>query len=150
MAAVGNLLWFIFGGFELALIWLAIGCFFYLTIIGIPIGRACFEFAKLSAFPYGKEIIRAAELMGKQNVSLFSRVIHFVLNLIWLPIGVILTICHLLLGILYAVTIIGIPVAVVHLRMGRCLLAPVGCRVVSKEQALASQTANELEKRLRN
>jgi len=52
MATLGNLLWFILGGAVMALTWLAIGVLFSITIVGIPIGRACFEFAKLSAFPW--------------------------------------------------------------------------------------------------
>ena len=54
----------------MALTWLAIGVLFSITIVGIPIGRACFEFAKLSAFPYRKEIIRETELKGKSHTSL--------------------------------------------------------------------------------
>lgn len=149
MTALGNLLWFVFGGAALALTWLLIGCVFYLTIIGIPIGRACFDFAKLAAFPYGKEIIRVTELKGKSNVSLLYRVFSWILNLVWIPFGIALTIGHLILGIVYALTIIGIPVAIVHVRMGQFLLAPIGCRVVSQEQATASRTANEIEARLR-
>ncbi|NLY11415.1 MAG: hypothetical protein GX020_07005 [Firmicutes bacterium] len=57
MATVGNVLWFILGGGILALFWIIVGILCYITIIGIPVGKACFEFAKLSAFPYGKEII---------------------------------------------------------------------------------------------
>ncbi len=68
-AALGNLIWFVLGGEVLGLFWLIIAGLFYLTIIGIPFGRACLEFAKLSAFPFGKEIIRDTELLGKENVA---------------------------------------------------------------------------------
>ncbi len=147
MAALGNLLWFILGGGILALIWLVVGVVFSITIVGIPIGRACFEFAKLSAFPYGKEVIKETELKGKKNVSLFWKIINSIINIIWFPIGLILTMVYLILSIIYTITIIGIPVAVVYVRMGKFLISPAGCRVVSKKQALASAVANELEKR---
>lgn len=147
MALVGNVLWFILGGGVMALIWLVIGLALYITIIGIPIGKACLEFAKLSAFPFDKEVIRTTTLKGKHNVSVFSKTIATILNIIWIPLGIMLTICHFILGIIYAVTILGIPIAIVYFRMGRFLLAPIGCRVVSKKQAYASAVINEMENR---
>mgnify|MGYP000885090861 CR=1 FL=1 len=148
MTTLGNLLWFILGGAVVALTWLVIGILFCVTIVGIPIGRACFEFAKLSAFPYGKEIIRETELKGKRHVSLAWRIVNFVLNLIWFPIGLSLTLTYFFLAVVYALTIIGIPIAVVYVKMGKFLFAPAGCRVVSKKQAWASAVANEMERRL--
>jgi len=148
MTTLGNLLWFILGGAVVALTWLVIGILFCVTIVGIPIGRACFEFAKLSAFPYGKEIIRETELKGKRHVSLAWRIVNFVLNLIWFPIGLSLTLTYFFLAVVYALTIIGIPITVVYVKMGKFLFAPAGCRVVSKKQAWASAVANEMERRL--
>ena len=147
MSALGNLLWFILGGGILALAWLIVGAVFSITVVGLPIGKACFEFAKLSAFPYGKEIIREKELKGEQNLSPFWKTINMVVNIIWFPIGIILTLIYLVLAIVYTVTIIGIPVAVVYVKMGKFVLSPAGCKVVSKKQALASAVANEMEKR---
>lgn len=147
MSTLGNLLWFILGGGLLALAWLIIGALFSITVVGLPIGKACLEFAKLSAFPYGKEIIREKELKGEQNVSPFWKVVNLVLNIVWFPIGLALTLAYFFLAIAYTVTIIGIPVAVVYVRMGKFLVSPAGCKVVSKKQALASAVANEMEKR---
>ena len=81
MSALGNLLWFILGGGILALAWLIVGAVFSITVVGLPIGKACFEFAKLSAFPYGKEIIRKKSL-GEQNPSILET-INMVVNIIW-------------------------------------------------------------------
>ena len=149
MAALGNLIWFVLGGEVLALFWLIIGGVFYLTIIGIPFGRACLEFAKLSAFPFGKEIIRDTELLGRENVAIASRVGHLILNIIWLIIGIPMTIAYFVAGILSLITIIGIPVGIVYVRMGKFLISPFGARVVSKKQAYASEVANEIEYRKR-
>lgn len=147
MSALGNLLWFILGGGILALAWLIVGAVFSITVVGLPIGKACFEFARLSAFPYGKEIIREKELKGEQSLSPFWKTANLVVNIIWFPIGIILTLTYLVLAIVYTVTIIGIPVAVVYVKMGKFVLSPAGCKVVSKKQALASAVANEMEKR---
>ncbi len=56
MGCLGNLLWFICGGFLSGLSWLFLGCLWCITIIGIPIGKQCFKFAELSFFPFGKEV----------------------------------------------------------------------------------------------
>jgi uncharacterized membrane protein YccF (DUF307 family) len=149
MASLGNLIWFVFGGEILALLWLVVAGIFAITIVGLPIARACLEFAKLSAFPFGKEVIRDTELKGTDNVSGFSKVLSRVLNIIWFPIGLVLTICYLAGGIASFITIIGIPIGVVYVRMGKFLMFPIGCRVVSTKQAFASATANEMEKRMK-
>jgi uncharacterized membrane protein YccF (DUF307 family) len=147
MAALGNVIWFVFGGELMALIWLVLAGIFAVTVVGLPIAKACLEFAKLSAFPFGKEIIRDTELKGKSNVSGFSKVVSLILNIIWFPIGLCLTIVYLVAGIVSFITIIGIPVGVVYVRMGAFVLFPIGARVVSKKQAAASAVANELERR---
>jgi len=147
MAAIGNVIWFVFGGVFFALFWLILAVIFAITIVGLPLARACLEFAKLSAFPFGKEVIRETELKGINNVSGIKRVIQIILNVIWFPIGLILTITYFVAGIISFISIIGIPVGIVYVRMGQFLLFPIGARVVSKKQAQASATANELEKR---
>jgi uncharacterized membrane protein YccF (DUF307 family) len=149
MSALGNVIWFVFGGEILALFWLVVAGVFAITIVGLPIARACLEFAKLSAFPFGKEVIRDTELKGNDNVSTFSKVVSIILNIIWFPIGLILTICYLVAGIASFISIIGIPVGIVYVRMGKFLLFPIGSRVVSKKQAYASAAANEIEKRMK-
>ncbi|GMO56252.1 MAG: hypothetical protein Ta2G_16090 [Termitinemataceae bacterium] len=115
----------------------------------MPLARACLEFAKLSAFPYGKEIIRDTELKGTDNVSGFSKVVTIILNILWFLIGLALTIIYFVLGILSFITIVGIPIGIVYVRMGKFVLFPIGCRVVTKKQAYASAAANEIEKRMK-
>jgi uncharacterized membrane protein YccF (DUF307 family) len=149
VASLGNVIWFIFGGEIMALLWLIIGGVFYITVIGIPFGRACFEFAKLSAFPFGKEIIKDTELKGASHISSARKVISTILNILWLIIGVPMTILYFILGIMSFITIIGIPVGVIYIRMGKFIIKPFGARVVSKRQAYASSAANEIEKRMK-
>lgn len=56
-----NILWFIFGGFGLALSFLFLGLFWCITIIGIPFGLQAFKFAKLSIAPFGATIAPKAK-----------------------------------------------------------------------------------------
>ena len=54
---VANVLWAIFGGWEMALIHLFLGILCCITIIGIPKGIQCFKIMKLSFFPFGARIL---------------------------------------------------------------------------------------------
>ena len=51
-----NILWFIFGGFEIGLIWCIAGCFLCISIIGIPMGMECFKIGCFAMCPFGKDI----------------------------------------------------------------------------------------------
>ena len=50
MRLLGNILWLLLGGILMGLLWLAIGCIWCITIVGIPMGLQCFRYA---AFPFG-------------------------------------------------------------------------------------------------
>lgn len=56
MRFLANVVWFIFGGFITALLWLLSGLLCCITIVGIPLGMQCFKFARLSLAPFGKEV----------------------------------------------------------------------------------------------
>lgn len=52
-----NVLWFLFGGLEMALANLMLGVIMCVTIIGIPFGMQFFKLAKLSLAPFGAVIV---------------------------------------------------------------------------------------------
>ena len=56
MNFLGNILWFIFGGFLSGFSWCLSGIIWCITIIGIPYGKQCLKFASLAFAPFGKEI----------------------------------------------------------------------------------------------
>ncbi len=53
-----NVIWFIFGGLELALGNFITGLILCITIIGIPFGKQFFKIAGLSLRPFGAEVER--------------------------------------------------------------------------------------------
>lgn len=53
MSLLGNILWFILGGFLSGLGWILAGIVWCVTIVGIPIGKQFFKIAKLSLAPFG-------------------------------------------------------------------------------------------------
>ena len=135
MSTLGNIIWFIFGGWWNFLFNGFLGILFSITIIGIPIGKALFQYAKLMVFPFGKVIIKETELKGKENVAAVRRVGGVIANLIWLPVGIFMFIGNVLLAVASAITIIGIPVAIVLVRSAKFLIWPVGAKVITKDQA---------------
>ena len=55
---LGNILWLILIGWELALAHVFVGLFFCITIIGIPFGLQSFKLAQLALFPFGASFRR--------------------------------------------------------------------------------------------
>ena len=117
--------------------WLA-GLLAFITIIGIPWGRACFVIGSFSFFPFGKEAINRDELTREQDIGtgplgVIGNVIWFVVAGIWLAIG------HLMAALCCFITIIGIPFGIQHLKLAGIAIFPIGKTVVSKEVAMAAR-----------
>ncbi len=53
-----NVLWFVFGGAEMALSNFILGLVLCVSIIGIPFGKQFFKIARLSMQPFGAEVER--------------------------------------------------------------------------------------------
>ena len=116
MSLLGNIIWFIFGGFIEAVTWWFFGVICYITIIGIPIGKQCFKMAKMQLAPFGKEIVE------RDNSS-----IGLIANIIWvLLFGWELALINIVSALIFAVTIIGIPFAKQSLKLAYLSLMPFG------------------------
>ncbi|HBC3493691.1 TPA: YccF domain-containing protein [Vibrio parahaemolyticus] len=134
MRTLGNIIWFLFGGVFMGLLWWLFGILAFISIIGIPWGRACFVMGNFSFFPFGKEAISRDELtnemdIGTSPLGVIGNVLWFVLAGLWLAIG------HILSAAACFVTIIGIPFALQHLKLAVISLAPIGKTVVTSEEA---------------
>ena len=116
-----NILWAIFGGgFILALEYALAGLVCCLTIVGIPFGMQCFKLAGLALFPFGKDYDDSGQ-RGAGNV---------LFNIIWfLFAGVWICITHLAAALGLAVTVIGIPFALQHVKLALLALSPFGVRI---------------------
>ncbi|MBR9786583.1 YccF domain-containing protein [Vibrio sp. J1-1] len=134
MRTLGNIIWFVLGGVFMGLLWWFFGILAFISIIGIPWGRACFVMGNFSFFPFGKEAISRDELtnemdIGTSPLGVIGNIVWFVFAGIWLAIG------HVISAVACFVTIIGIPFALQHLKLAVISLAPIGKTVVSKEEA---------------
>lgn len=112
-----NLLWIVLGGFLVWLEYLIGGLLLCLTIVGIPFGMQCFKMAGLALLPFGKELVDAP---GASPIGC-------VLNVFWIVVaGIWIFLSHLGLALGLAVTIIGIPFAIQHVKLAMLALAPFG------------------------
>lgn len=121
MRPILNLLWALLGGGLLtALEYVLAGLVLCITIIGIPFGVQCFKLAGLALFPFGKDF----------NDSRPRGVVNLPFNIVWLLLaGIWICITHLTLALGLAVTIIGIPFALQHVKLAMLALMPFGVQV---------------------
>ena len=118
---IGNILWLILGGLEMAIAYAIAGLLMFLTIIGIPFGIQAFKLAGFSLWPFGRMIVKKP---GAGAGSAIGNIIWFIFAGWWLALG------HLFAAVLFAITIIGIPFAVASVRLAGAALIPFGREVV--------------------
>lgn len=122
MSILGNLLWFVLGGFIPFILWLLAGIILCITIIGIPFGVQCFKLAGLSAFPFGKDV----------EIGQFGA-FGLIGNILWILLaGWELAITHIVLGIVFYITIIGIPFGRQHFKLARLAFVPFGATIIHR------------------
>ena len=136
LSTIGNIFWFVFGGAVMGLGWWLAGLLCFISIIGIPWGRACFVIGGFAFFPFGRDAVDREDLtrrgdLGTGTLGFLGNVIWFVVVGVWLAIG------HLVSALACFVTIIGIPFGLQHLKLAVLTLAPVGKTIVDKEVAAA-------------
>ena len=115
---IGNLIWMITGGLITAIFWVIAGIIFYVTIVGIPLGRQAFKMAKLTMTPFGIEVH-----YGGGAPSLVA-------NIFWvLIIGIWEALAYSIMGLLLCVTVVGIPFGLQLFKMAKLSLMPFGAQV---------------------
>jgi uncharacterized membrane protein YccF (DUF307 family) len=126
MTLLLNILYFVIGGgFFAGLAWLFLGFILAITIVGIPFAVAAFRIAGFAAWPFGRTLVDARTL-GEQPIIGTD-----LANIVWIILaGIWLWISHVLAGIAYCATIIGIPFGFAHFRLAAISFAPLGKRVV--------------------
>ena len=131
LSTIGNIFWFVFGGAVMGLGWWLAGLLCFLSIIGIPWGRACFVIGGFAFFPFGRDAVDREDLtrrgdLGTGTLGFLGNVIWFVVVGVWLAIG------HLVSALACFVTIIGIPFGLQHLKLAGLALAPIGKTIITR------------------
>ncbi|MQV32031.1 YccF family protein [Sinorhizobium meliloti] len=150
MRFAGNVIWFVFGGAAIAALWL-IGAMAFapLALIKVPIARAALEMARMSAFPFGKDVIHIRELDGRQlsASTAAAGTFNFLFNALWAcTFGWMLFLGYLFAGALNCIFIITIPFALQSFKLAGLSFWPVGYRVVPVELAQEARKRNAQQK----
>jgi uncharacterized membrane protein YccF (DUF307 family) len=126
MRLVLNVIWLIFGGLWLAILYTFFGLLAFILIITIPFGFAAFRMARFCLWPFGRTIVRAEHAGVATGIG----------NVIWVVLfGWELALAHLLTGIAQCITIIGIPLGLANFKMIPVSLLPMGRDIVSVDEA---------------
>ena len=118
MKILGNIIWLVFGGFAIALEYFAASIALMITIIGIPFGLQTIKLGILALWPFGSDVVQTEQPSG---------CLSQVMNIIWFFVGgfwIMLT--HIAFGLLFFITIIGIPWGKQHFKMAGLALTPFG------------------------
>jgi uncharacterized membrane protein YccF (DUF307 family) len=118
MNILGNIIWIVFGGLIIFLMYVISSILLCLTIIGIPFGIQTLKLSMLALVPFGKDVVNKPNEPGCLST---------IMNIIWILIGGIwISLTHFIFGLLLAITIIGIPFALQHFKLGIMALTPFG------------------------
>jgi uncharacterized membrane protein YccF (DUF307 family) len=121
MKVLGNICWLILGGLLVALIYYIVGLLLCITIIGIPFGVQLFKLGTYALWPFGHQLVDGPGQPGCLSI---------VMNLIWILTGWWeIAAIHLLCGLIFCLTIIGIPFGLQHFKMILPSVFPFGKQI---------------------
>jgi uncharacterized membrane protein YccF (DUF307 family) len=118
---IANLFWLFLAGWVSALGYAVAGVLMFLLIITIPFGIASFRLAGYALWPFGNTVVRDPDAGA---VSTIGNVLWFLLAGWWLAL------LQIGVGVLYCLTIIGIPFGIANFKLARLSVNPVGKRIV--------------------
>jgi uncharacterized membrane protein YccF (DUF307 family) len=118
LSLLGNLVWLICGGLLSGLAYMFVGVVLCLTIIGIPFGVQAFKIGIATLAPFGKRVVELPHANSTLRV---------VFNVLWLlAAGWEIALAHAVWAGVLALTVIGMPFAVQHLKLIPLALLPFG------------------------
>lgn len=145
MRFAGNVIWFLLCGGWTAILWLLGSVIFAISIIGLPLSRAAIEMAKMTAFPFGKDVVHIRELDQKElsATTAMTGTIGFIFNILWAcTFGIALFLSYLISGLLLCLLIITFPLGLQAFKLAGISFWPIGRRVVTKELAQVTRERN--------
>lgn len=121
MRTLLNVIWLVLCGWWLALGYVVFGVLACLLVITIPFGIASFRLASYALWPFGRTVVRKPTAgIG----SAIGNVLWIVVAGLWLAIG------HVIAGIAFCLTIIGIPLGIANFKLIPISLVPLGSDIV--------------------
>lgn len=124
MTTVGNVLWLILCGIWMSIAYFIGGLLALILIVTIPLGLQAFKLANYVLWPFGRTVV------DEPGASVAWSVVG---NVVWLIlVGWWLALFHIVLALVFFITIIGIPFGIANLKLTRLALLPFGVRVATE------------------
>lgn len=118
-----NIIWIVFGGLMVAVEYAVSSVAMMVTIVGIPFGLQTLKLALLALWPFGTEIA---------DESWPSGCLAGIMNVIWWFVGGLpIAATHLLWGLIFCITVVGIPFGLQHFKLMKLALLPFGRTVTA-------------------
>lgn len=115
MSFLGNVVWLVFGGFVTAAEYVLSGALLCLTIIGIPFGMQSIRLGLATLAPFGKTVVDAPQ----------QGTLKLMFDVVWIVLfGWEIAVTHLVSALALAITIVGMPFAIQHLKLIPVALFP--------------------------
>ena len=113
-----NVIGLVFGGIMIAIEYAVSSVLMMITIIGIPFGLQTLKLAILALWPFGTSVVDDGWPSG---------CLAGLMNVIWWFIGgFVIALTHLFWGLIFCITIVGIPFGLQHFKLMRLALFPFG------------------------
>ena len=123
MNVLKNIIWLTLGGIISVLFWGALGALFCATIVGIPLGKQLFQVARLALWPFRDDV--------EYDVN-FTK--HIIANIIWSPLGLLLISFYAVVGAVFWITLIGMPIGETYFKLLIMSASPFGIEVDKKAE----------------
>ena len=105
-----NVLWVFLGGWHMFLTWFTTGLILCCTCVGIPCGIQTIKISFFLLFPFGKTLKYDTEGEEDEGVACCMESCNCLLNVFWaISVGWILALQAFITGVMFCLTIIGIP-----------------------------------------
>ena len=118
MNSIGNIIWLILGGLLTAILYWLGGLLLCITIVGIPFGVQLFKIGTYALWPFGHEMVNKPNEPGCLSI---------VMNLLWVLLGWWETaLVHVVFGLIFCITIVGIPWGFQHFKIAIGSIFPFG------------------------
>jgi uncharacterized membrane protein YccF (DUF307 family) len=115
MSLLGNIIWLVFGGFITAAEYILAGATMCLTIVGIPFGLQSIRLGLAALAPFGKTVVDARQ----------QGPLKLVFDVVWIVFfGWEIALTHLVSAGVLAITVVGLPFAIQHLKLVPVALFP--------------------------
>ena len=123
-----NVIWLVFAGVWLAILYAFAALICFVLIITIPFGVAALRIARFALWPFGRTVVKRPEAGVASGIG----------NVLWLILcGWWLALAHLITGIAECLTIIGIPLGLANFKLIPVSLLPLGREIISVDEARA-------------